>query len=187
MGNPDANTGVGWYTVENVDFHIGDCFACDSPRSFVRSSIATRFFFWQEELALAPNKGNRRYTCPLFGPCYKGPPLPPSCLSQAVSKNALSFGADALGAIPGEGNLLAGVQLAAAGVGFVNGLVTKDATGAVGSVIGGQLTLVGASAEALGTTALKAVPVAGNLLSGFFAIRDIANGFSDYQACLAGH
>jgi len=113
--------------------------------------------------------------------------LPPSCLSQAVSKNALSFGADALGAIPGEGNLLAGVQLAAAGVGFVNGLVTKDATGAVGSVIGGQLTLVGASAEALGTTALKAVPVAGNLLSGFFAIRDIANGFSDYQACLAGH
>lgn len=69
----------------------------------------------------------------------------------------------------------------------MNGLVTNDATGAVGSVIGGQLTLVGASAEALGTTALKAVPVAGNLLSAFLAIRDIGNGFSDYQACLAGH
>ncbi len=133
---------------------------------------------------------NRKYHCPLFGPCYQGPAInarQTQCTGQAIRNNALALGADSLGAIPGEGQVLAGVQLAAAGVGFVNGLVTKDATGAVGSVIGGQLTLVGASAEALGTTALMAVPVAGNLLSGFFALRDIGNGISDYQACLAGH
>ena len=102
----------------------------------------------------APNKhrswsnGRSKGTCPLFGPCYKGPPLPPSCASQAV--NQLSFAADALGAIPGEGQFLAGTQLAAAGVGYVNRLATNDAPGAAGSVLGGQATLVGAAAESFG-------------------------------------
>ncbi len=73
----------------------------------------------------------------------------------------------------------------AAGLGFANGVATNDAAGAVGSVIGGQLTLVGATSK--GIPALKATPVLGNLLSAFFALRDIGNGFSDYQACLAGH
>lgn len=105
------------------------------------------------------------------------PRTPAQCAGRAVKSNLLSFGADALGAIPGEGQVLAGAQLAAAGVGFVNGLVTKDAAGAAGSIVGGQF----------GVTGLKAIPVLGNLLSAGFAVRDIANGISDYQACLAGH
>jgi len=112
------------------------------------------------------------------------PKTPAQCAGEAAKNNAIAFGTDALGAIPGEGQALAAVQLGAAGVGFVNGLVTKDATGAVGSIIGGQTVLVAASAEALGVTGLKAIPVLGNLLS---AVRDIANSISDYQACLAGH
>lgn len=108
-------------------------------------------------------------------------------LVASGKQNALSFGADALGAFPWEGQLLAGAQLAAAGVGFANGLATKDGAGAAGSVVGGQFALVSGSAEALGIKAFKAAPVAGNLLSAFFAIRDVANSIGDLQACLAGH
>ena len=68
----------------------------------------------------------------------------------------LALGADSLGAIPGEGQVLAGVQLAAAGVGFVNGVATNDASGAVASILGGQVTLVSETASELGAPLVKA-------------------------------
>ena len=58
-------------------------------------------------------------------PDYKGV----FCVGEASKNNAVSFGADALGVIPGEGRILVGVQLAAADLGFVNGLITEDAKG----------------------------------------------------------
>jgi hypothetical protein len=81
---------------------------------------------------------------------------------------------------------VAGVQLAAAGVSFVNGLATNDAPGSVGGVLTGQAALVGVASEELGVTALKTVPVLGNLLSVFMAGRDIVHGIEDYQSCRAG-
>jgi RHS repeat-associated protein len=134
----------------------------------------------------APNNGSRKYHCDLMGNCYKGPEIP-SCFTQAVRKNGLAFTADALGSIPGEGQVVAGVQIVAAGVSYVNGLVTNDAPGSVGGVLAGQAALVGVASEELGVTALKTVPVLGNLLSAGLTVRDILNGISDYQACVAGH
>lgn len=121
-----------------------------------------------------------------MGNCYKGPEIP-SCLTQAVRNNGLAFTADALGAIPGEGQAVAAIQIGAAAVGYVNGLVTNDATGSVGGVLVGQAALVGVASEEIGVTALKTVPVLGNLLSAGLTVRDILNGISDYQACVAGH
>jgi len=99
----------------------------------------------------------------------------------------ISFGADALGAVPGEGNVLAGFQLGAAGVGFVNSLFTNDAPGAASSIVGGQVVLVTTAAKQLGDPLAKAVPVLGNLFSAGLAVRDIVHGVQDYNACLAGH
>lgn len=65
----------------------------------------------------------------------------------------------------------------------MNGLATNDAPGAAGSVIGGQLTLVGTAAESLGIKAFKLVPALGNLFSAGLAVRDFVSG---YKACVAG-
>jgi RHS repeat-associated protein len=63
----------------------------------------------------APSKSIGKYHCPLFGPCYKGPPLPPSCASQvATSKAAGTTALDAIGIFPGTGNIVKAVQFGAA-------------------------------------------------------------------------
>jgi hypothetical protein len=65
----------------------------------------------------------RKYHCDLFGTCYRGPALDTKqvqCTREAMAKNVIAFGTDALGAIPGEGQALAVAQLSAGGVGFVN-------------------------------------------------------------------
>ena len=108
------------------------------------------------------------------------------CLGDAAKKEGIAFGTDVLGAIPGEGQALAIAQLAAGGVGFVNSLANNDAAGAVGSIVGDQTIMVGMAAKSMGVTALKVVPVAGNVLSGFMALRDVYNGYQDYQSCMGG-
>ena len=141
-------------------------------------------------LAAPSAPSNRKYHCPLFGPCYQGPAINArqiQCEGEAIRNNALAFGADSLGAIPGEGQVLAGVQVAAAGVGFVNSIATNDASGAVASILGGQVTLVSETATELGVPLVKAIPVLGNLFSVGLAVRDVVHGIQDYQACLAGH
>ena len=71
--------------------------------------------FERRSLAIAPKKGSTKNYCPLLGLCYKGPALPPSCFSQAAtSKAAGTTALDAVGVIPGAGNILHGVQFVAA-------------------------------------------------------------------------
>jgi RHS repeat-associated protein len=110
-----------------------------------------------------------------------------SCAWSAVKTEGISFGTDALGAIPGEGQGLAIAQLTAGGIGFVNSLYHRDAGGAVGAVVGDQTVLVGIAARQMGVDALKAVPVAGNLLSAGLAVRDVVHGVQDYNGCMGGH
>jgi hypothetical protein len=62
-------------------------------------------------------------------------PTTSHCVGQALEGNTLAFGADALGAVPGEGQVLAGFQLGAAGVSFVNSLFMNDGPGAAGSIV----------------------------------------------------
>lgn len=100
--------------------------------------------------------------------------------------NLLAFGADALGAVPGEGQVLAGFQLGAAGVSFVNSLFMNDGPGAASSIVGGQVVLVTAAAKQLGVPLAKAVPVLGNLFSAGLAVRDVVHGIQAYNSCLAG-
>jgi RHS repeat-associated protein len=110
-----------------------------------------------------------------------------SCVWSAVKTEGISFGTDALGAIPGEGQGLAIAQLTAGGIGFVNSLYHSDAGGAVGAVVGDQTVLVGMAAKQMGVDALKVVPVAGNLLSAGLAVRDVVHGVEDYNGCMEGH
>jgi RHS repeat-associated protein len=117
-------------------------------------------------------------------------PLPDSpekdCLGQALAKNVVSFATDAIGAIPLEGQAAAAIQLAAAGAGLGNGLATGDAIGFVGSIVGGQTTVIGTTATTeISVTLAKTVPAVGNLLSGILAVRDIIHGVQDYQNCLS--
>ena len=109
------------------------------------------------------------------------------CIGQAIKTEGISFGTDVLGAIPGEGQGLAIAQLTAGGVGFVNSLYHRDAGGAVGSIVGDQTVMVGMAARQLSVDALKIVPVAGNLLSGYLAVRDFIHGVGDYNNCMGGH
>jgi hypothetical protein len=109
-----------------------------------------------------------------------------SCHASAFKKEGIALVTDAIGAIPGEGNALRLVQLAAGGVGFVNGLMQRDAAGAVGNVLTGQTVLVGAAAQRVGATALEAVPVLGNFASAGFAVRDLINEAQDAYACMGG-
>jgi RHS repeat-associated protein len=108
------------------------------------------------------------------------------CAGQAALQNAIPFGTDALGAIPGEGQALAIAQLTAGGVGFVNGLATKDGVGAIGSIIGDQTIAVVWAANSSGAPLAKSIPVAGNIFSALLAARDIYNAYQDYKSCMAG-
>lgn len=86
-----------------------------------------------------------------------------------------------------EGNIAAGAQLAAAGVGLINGLATNDGVGAAANIVSGQITFATAAAANLGVPLAKAVPIVGNIFSAALAVRDIVHGIQDYEACLAGH
>ena len=109
------------------------------------------------------------------------------CILGAVAKEGISFGTDAIGAWPGGGQGVAIVQLVAGGVGFGNSLATHDAKGAIGSILGAQMTGIGMAGKAMGVTAFKAVPVVGNLLSFGLAVRDVVHGVKDYTNCMGGH
>jgi hypothetical protein len=78
-------------------------------------------------------------------------------------------------------------QLAAGGVGYVNGLMQNDVAGAVGNVLTSQTVLVGAAAKSVGATALEAAPVIGNLASAAFAVRDLINEAQEAYECMGGH
>jgi RHS repeat-associated protein len=110
-----------------------------------------------------------------------------SCHASAFKKEGVALATDAIGIIPGEGNALRIVQLAAGAVGFVNGLVQKDPAGSVGSVLTAQAVGVGWAAQSVGATALEAVPAIGNAASGVFAVRDLIHEAQDAYGCLEGN
>ena len=114
--------------------------------------------------------------------------------STLLNKGGATF-LDALGMIPGEGNLLAGVQL---GAGLLSAGMTifGESSPADAGFSGAGLGL--SAADLSGTAkitakvfgkSLRVVPVAGNVLSGIATYRDIfgKDGMSAYyNDCMAG-
>jgi hypothetical protein len=81
-------------------------------------------------------------------------------------------------------------QVGLAGAGFVYSLAEADnkpngaALEAAGSVVVGQSARVGASVAWLGEEGFEAVPVAGNVFSGFLALTDLGKAVSIYKQCM---
>jgi RHS repeat-associated protein len=139
--------------------------------------------------AKAPKKGFTKNHCPLFGPCYKGPALPPSCLSQAAtSKAAGTTALDAVGAIPGAGNILHGIQFGAAVV--AAGVSTfGSARDASLSATGAGLAIADKTGVSITVRGAEVIPILGNFISGVATGYDIfgEGGVVDsYTSCLAG-
>jgi len=107
------------------------------------------------------------------------------CLQEALGKNGISLGLDAAGFIPGESQAAAGVQLGVAGASYVNSLANKDASGAVTSVIGGQITGVGMAQHALTGSAGKAIPFVGYGVNTYSTLHDLGAAQKDYDACMS--
>ena len=107
------------------------------------------------------------------------------CAGEALSKNGISIGLDLAGAAAGlvpagdlAGALLqAGVNAAST----VNSAANGDVPGAVGSIIGLQVSAVVPSANVLG---LSAIPAVGTIISTLQAANDAYHIYTDYQACL---
>lgn len=94
------------------------------------------------------------------------------------------MGSDFLAALPGEGTVFGAIQLAAAGVGFVDSLAKSDATGAVGSVLVGQTAGVDIAATRLGVDSLEAVPIVGNIMGVGLLVRDVLKVGDEFDACM---
>jgi len=120
------------------------------------------------------------------------------CAGQALKNNALSLTLDVVGVAAGfiPGGSLAGTAAqtglqAAAGMGSL--ITSKNATGAALSF--GGLTLTGANPifqmaelfRAVPSSAVKAIPVLGTVVSGAATLTDAWHTSQDYQNCMAGH
>jgi hypothetical protein len=145
--------------------------------------------FERRSLAIAPKKGSTKNYCPLLGLCYKGPALPPSCFSQAAtSKAAGTTALDAVGVIPGAGNILHGVQFVAAIV--AAGISTfGSARDASLSATGAGLAIADKTEASIGVHGVEIIPVLGNAVSAVAAGFDIfgEGGLVDsYNGCVAG-
>ena len=128
---------------------------------------------------------------PNNGPSYSRQDV---CAASAVLNKGGATFLDALGIIPGEGNLFAGVQVGAGLISAGISLFGENPTDAAFS--GGGLGLSAAdlsgtakiSASVFGKS-LKVIPVAGNILSGIATFRDIFGNDgiqAYYNDCLAG-
>lgn len=118
---------------------------------------------------------------------------PGYCIEQSAWKNGVAAVTDGIGAIPGEGQGLALLQLGAAGVSFVNSLATVtpqnanwNGAGAAGSLVGGQITGVNLAMKSMGTALPKLIPFAGNAFSAVMFVHDLQQAKSDYDTCMAG-
>jgi hypothetical protein len=115
------------------------------------------------------------------------------CVGQAIKQNGVSFTLDVVGAIPAFGNLVhagaaAGriidgvVSYGGGAYGIATGLKDESPVGAASTGLGLGLTLAG---TALGEGA-KAIPVAGNVLSGLTGLYDAYQAYKTYTKCMAG-
>ena len=143
------------------------------------STIESRSFFQRTQFAAA-NNGTQQRTAT-------------HCLGQALKQNGISFALDVVGTIPAFGNLVhagaaAGriidgvVAYGGGAYGVATGLKDESPVGAASTGLGLGLTLAG---TALGEGA-KAIPVAGNVLSGLTGLYDAYQGYKTYQQCMAG-
>lgn len=155
----------------------------------------------------AASSGTSAFDDPVVTPAGISVPGPPTgaptaanqqptkthCLGQALKQNGISFTLDVVGAIPAFGNLVhagaaAGriidgvVAYGGGAYGVATGLKDESPVGAASTGLSLGLTLAG---TALGEGA-KAIPVAGNVLSGLTGLYDAYQGYKTYQQCMAG-
>jgi RHS repeat-associated protein len=109
-----------------------------------------------------------------------------SCHKSAFKKEGIAIVTDALGAFPGSGQGLRIAQLVAGGISYVNALAQGDGVASVAGVVGDQTIVVGWAGAKMGTSALEAVPVYGNILSGILTARDLIHEAQDAYECLGG-
>lgn len=153
------------------------------------------------EQTIAPNNGTD------FKPLF--------CLGDAFAAKGIDVGLDALGAIPGLGNLVSGsvagakviktisgaVSLAtvrqggravdgvlAYGGGFYSANSAAGEENALGSLVGAGSAGAGIGLALAGQTlgeGARAIPVAGNIISGATGLWDIYQGIKAYKSCMA--
>jgi hypothetical protein len=120
--------------------------------------------------------------------------MPPSstkqvaCAAEAGWKNKYALGLDAIGLIPGEGNVFSAGQLVASGVGAIYSAATKDPVGAGLGLTSYHVTsLAIAGTERGAPQFLKVLPGVGTALSFYQLYHDLRFGefMSDYNACMA--
>jgi hypothetical protein len=121
---------------------------------------------------------------PSNGPSYSHADV--CAASTLLNKGGATF-LDALGIIPGEGNILAGVQAGAGLISAGMAVFGKDSTPADFGLSGAGLGLTWVNTlKTIGGSAGKAVPIAGNILSGYSTYRDIKGMNAYYNDCMAG-
>lgn len=114
------------------------------------------------------------------------------CAGEALKKNGVSVALDVIGAIPALGNVVSAsaagaravdgiVGFGSAAYGITTGLKDEAPYGAISAASGLGFTLAGTALEGS-----KAIPVAGNVLSGLTGLYDIYQGYKTYQQCVAG-
>ena len=113
------------------------------------------------------------------------------CAASALLHKGAATGLDAVGIIPGEGNALklvqAGAGVVSAGMAVAgpgNNPVTKDV--ALSGTGLGLTAVDSAKVFEAGTSAAKAVPIAGNVLSGYATYSDLKEMMAYYNDCMAG-
>jgi hypothetical protein len=127
------------------------------------------------------------------------PGQPNQDCSQILKGAAVTVGLDAagtfLGAVPGSGAVLVGLQVGVGLAGAANSAYHGDIGGTMAGTIGGaQLSAIAAGSEQVGWTALKtfggtvarALPVVGSIISAGYFYKDATEALDKYQACKAG-
>ena len=132
-------------------------------------------FFAGKRPAIAPNNGTQSKQ--------------QQCALQTLKKNGVSLALDAAGFIPGESQVMAGVQLGVSAASFTNSLMTgtgnNAAIGATSSIVGAQITGVGMAAKSMGVSWAKAVPWIGYGVNALATLNDLSSAYGDYQTCMS--
>jgi RHS repeat-associated protein len=112
---------------------------------------------------------------------------PLSCTTDALKKEAIPLITDFIGIIPGEGNVVSAAQIGAATVGFsyayIHGDIATGGVGAEGEVI--QIAYLGLKSQGFRVT--KVIPIGGNVVSGYFFLRDVWNLERGIDTCLLSY
>jgi len=107
------------------------------------------------------------------------------CAGDALRANGASTALDAVGIIPGGGNLLHGIQLGA-GVISAGISVFGEARDAALSAGGLGLAFADKAGASIALHGTELIPVAGNILSGVSTYYDVKALAATYKSCMAG-